>query len=282
MSKKFMLSNMYHPITSQPFANNEYYTEIQPCEALKPYIRCFWGMSKTNSKFSSTKIKDTLVIPDTCMDIIFKIDMDKNELYDVFAGINDTTLKDDVQNVVSTISCFAIRFYCWAVPLFSDESMKDTLNTFVDVDAYFKNFKKDLQEILISNPLISDRIEKVEQYLLKKLDLNKQNNNVMNAVYKILKSKGTDSISDLTGFTAVSQRQLERLFMEYIGVSPKKLSGLVRYQYLWQDILFDTNFDIQECVYKYGYNDQPHLLKDFKKYHTLSPNDARTYAFYSR
>jgi AraC-type DNA-binding domain-containing proteins len=277
----FTLNNIYRPITAQPFLNDETYTEIQPCEALKPYICCFWGMPTPYLSISSIEIKDKLVIPDTCMDIIFNINTNENELNGLFAGISDTTFKDDAKNISSTISCFAIRFYCWAVPLFSDEFMKHTLNTFAEVDAYFKNFTHDLQGILIGNPFILDRVAKVEQYLMKKLNLNKQNNNVMNAVYKVLKSKGTANISELAGFTLVSQRQLERLFLEYVGVSPKKLSGIVRYQYLWQDIFLDRNFNIQDDVFKYRYTDQSHLLNDFKKYHTLSPVDARMFAFKS-
>lgn len=278
----FKLSNIYRPITAQPFLNNETYTEIQPCEELKPYICCFWSIPEPYSNAVSSEAKDKLIIPDTCMDIIFNIDMYKNELNDLFVGISDTAFKDNAKNLAPTVSCFAIRFYCWAVPLFSDESMKHMLNTFVGVDDYFKHFKRDLRDILISNPSILDRVTKFEEYLLKKLDVNKLNSNVMNAVYAVLKSKGTANISELARYTTVSQRQLERLFLEYVGVPPKKLSGLVRYQYLWQDILFDRNINIQDVVCKYGYTDQSHLLNDFKKYHTLSPIGARMYAHETR
>lgn len=278
----FKLNNIYRPITAQPFLYDEYYTEIQPCEALKPYICCFWGTQKPYSNITSTQIKDKLVIPDTCMDIIFNINTDKNELDGFFAGLSDTTFIDRAKNVSSSMSCFAIRFYCWAVLLFSDESMKHVLNSFVEVEDYFKNFKRDLYDILIRNQLFHDRADRVQQYLIKKINHDKQNNNIMNSVYKILKSKGTANISELAGFTAVSQRQLERLFLENIGVSPKKLSGLVRYQYLWQDILYNTNLNIHDSVCKYGYTDQSHLLNDFKKYHTLSTADARIFAYKNR
>ena len=279
----FKLNTIYRPITAQPFLNDESYTEIQPCEALKPYICCFWGTRKPYSSFTSTdEKKDKLVIPDTCMDIIFNINTDKNQLDGFFAGISDTTFKDNTKNVSTSMSCFAIRFYCWAVSLFSDESMKHVLNSFVGVDDYFKNFKRNLCDILISNQLFLDRVDKVQQYLIKKINHDKQNNNIMNSVYKILKSKGTANISELSGFTAVSQRQLERLFLEYVGVSPKKLSGLVRFQYLWRDILYNTNLNIHDSVCKYGYTDQSHLLNDFKKYYSLSPSDARIFAYKTR
>ncbi len=275
----FKLNNLYHPVTAQPFLKDETYVEIQPCEALKPYVCCFWGMPQPYSGHISIQAKDKLVVPDTCMDIIYNINTDKNEITDLFAGISDTTFKDNADNVTSPTSCFAIRFYCWAVPLFSGSSMKHTHNAFIGAEAYFKDFKRDLHNILIGNQLIVDRVDKVEQYLIKKLNLDKQNNNVMNAIYRILVSKGTSNISELTGFTGVSQRQLERLFLEYVGVSPKKLSCLVRYQYLWQDILFNGNFNFQDGVFKYGYTDQSHLINDFRKYHTMSPIDAKMFAY---
>ncbi|MDF2986678.1 MAG: transcriptional regulator, AraC family [Eubacterium sp.] len=278
----FKLNNIYHPVTAQPFLKDESYMEIQPCAALKPYICCFWGAPQPYLCVSSIEIKEKLVIPDTCMDIIFNINMDKHELTDLFAGISDTTFKDTVKKVTSTMSCFAIRFYSWAVPLFSDDSLNSALNTIVGVEAYFKTFKKDLQDILFDYPLIVDRVAKVEQYLTKKINLNKQNNNVMNAVFKILKANGRTNISELASYTAVSQRQLERLFLEYVGVSPKKFSNLVRYQYLWRDVLLDRNFNMQDGVFKYGYTDQSHLANDFKKYHAMSPMDAKMFAYNSR
>lgn len=104
----------------------------------------------------------------------------------------------------------------------------------------------------------------------------------MNAVYKILEAKGTPTSAEISGYAAVGQRQLERLFLEYVGVSPQKLSKLVRFQYLWHDILFDRNFNMHDSVCKYTYSDQSHLLNDFKRYHTLSPGDARTFAYKTR
>lgn len=275
----FNLSNIYSPITAQPFMNNETYIEIQPCDELKPYICCFWGTPKPYVSIALSEIKHGLVIPDTCMDIIFNMNLSKDEFSDIFCGINDTSFTTQSQTITDTVSCFAIRFYFWAVPMFADESMKNSLNKFVDVDGYFKNFRHYFENILRDNPLIHDRITKSEQYLLKRLDLNRQNNNVMNAVYGILKSKGAVNISELVSYTAVSQRQLERLFLEYVGITPKKLSGLVRYQYLWQDILNDRSFNVQDAVYRYKYTDQAHLLNDFKKYHTIAPKEAKAFAY---
>ena len=73
-------------------------------------------------------------------------------------------------------------------------------------------------------------------------------------------------------------RQLERLFHEYVGITPKKLGNLIRYQYLWRDIVSEPDFNILNGVHRYGYADQSHLLREFKKYHSMDIQSAKRMA----
>lgn len=97
---------------------------------------------------------------------------------------------------------------------------------------------------------------------------------LMNIVQDILSSGGREKISALAEKNAVSKKKLERIFSEKMGISPKSFSSLVRYQKLWQDMCFSADFDIFEAVVKYGFTDQSHLLKDFRKYHSMTPKQA--------
>lgn len=114
--------------------------------------------------------------------------------------------------------------------------------------------------------------------LLNKLIKARENGVVNNTIQSILKMRGSFDVSDLARESFVSTRQLERLFHEYIGITPKKLSNLIRYQFLWRDILYETNFDILNAVYKYGYTDQSHLLREFKRYHSMDIHSAKAIA----
>lgn len=86
-------------------------------------------------------------------------------------------------------------------------------------------------------------------------------------------------IANLAKESFVSTRQLERLFHEYVGITPKKLSNLIRYQFLWRDILCEPDFDALSAVHKFGYTDQSHLLREFKRYHSMDIHNARIIAF---
>lgn len=275
----FNLNSIYRPTTAQPFLSDETYLEVQPCTELKPYVCCFWGTPEPFTGLSDKTPRQRLVIPDTCMDIIISINGDLKRIESLFAGISDKTFKDVQFPVKNTISRIAIRFYSWAVPLFANDSMKNTFNSFFSADELFSNITQDLQEALLENTSMNARVKLIEQYLIKRLDLNKQKSNVMNAIYKVLESKGTANISELCNYTSVSNRHLERLFSEYVGVSPKKLSSLVRYQYLWNDLLFENSLDFLDCVYKYRFSDQSHLINDFKSFHSLTPTEARVLAY---
>lgn len=273
------LHEVYHPITATPFACNETYMEFEPCAELKPYIRCFWGTKEPYEQKKTDIPTRGIVTPDTCMDIIFTVDFTGNQIYGTFCGIDDrsfaTGSANDEEKVLST---FAIRFYPWSVLLFSEESMRDTKNNFFEVEYHFSGLKRELEPLLFDVTGMEARIRAAEKYLLDHMRPERSNHILMEAVAELMQKKGNIQIGQLAKEIHTSSRQLERVFRENIGISPKQLSTLMRYQYLWNDILFQPDFSVQDAVYRYGYTDQAHLLHEFKRFHTMTIPEARRYA----
>ena len=102
-----------------------------------------------------------------------------------------------------------------------------------------------------------------------------QNSLVMDAITQMIRTRGSQNLSSLLKDIHASERQLERLFAQTLSLSPKKVSSLIRYQSLWQNVCFSKNFDIQDAVADFGYFDQSHLLNDFKKFHGMSLGEAK-------
>ena len=276
----YKLVNLFRPIIAKP-QNTTAYVEISPCNLLKPYIKCYWGSPQPLLKFRKefSMPRSTIIIPDTCMDIIVNIDYHSNKISSVFCGINDAPFCVFDVNKTTLISTFAIRFNFWAVHLFSDIGMKESLNAFVDINEYFNDFKRKLESMLIEKTIIEERVFEVEKYLIKRLFTNYHiNNNVMNAIYFILNSKGLISVSELSNKTNISPRQLQRLILEFVGVSPKKITDLVRFQNIWQVMYYSHKQDFGDIVYHYKYADQSHFNNDFKKYAGRTPTEALKYA----
>ncbi len=266
----FSLNRIFTPITAQPFRSNNGYVEILPSKELKPYIRCFWGSRET----SASETSPTNVIPDICTDIIINVDLNSNTFSDVYCGINNKPFISHSKGEHNDSFTFGIRFYAWSAILFSGESMKESLNDYCKSQNYFGNLISDIKNEIIYSNDIFERKEIAERALMKRLNKSKENTVLMNSLYNIISADGNISVKDLSGDCYISKRQLERFYSEYTGVSPKQMIELIRYQKLWRNIL-RYDFDINEAIEKFGFYDQSHLLKEFKKYHGENITDAK-------
>ena len=270
-------SLIYRPLTALPFRHCASYQESDPCQPLRPYIRCFWGGETHPSEPPSPP---GIVIPDTCVDIIYQIDNTDSTVTAQFHGVNDRSYyTPGSEGAGHETWVFAIRFYAWSAYLFSEDSLAGTVNSSCDVGERFRWLDKELLHRLLAPGTLADKIRFTEQLLLKKLETARANRTVDSVINHILSHCGTWEVSRLAKESFLSPRQMERLFHEYIGITPKKLSNLVRYQFLWNDIVGQSRFDILNAVSRYGYTDSAHLMREFKRYHSMNIHTARQLAF---
>ena len=265
----FDLTALYHPLTAQAAK----FEGCFPCAPLKPYIANYWGTEDVLQE--ETNFMSLLIIPDACMDVIFDINHTTGVICGNLCGMGDMPITFTPVRTTDVVSRFAIRFYFWSIHFYSDFHLRDTLDHENDTDLYFKGWKPFFTEMLLSTYTLKERIEKADRFLMSKLDKFKCNDNVMNALYHMLKNRGSSSVKETCAYVCASQRQIERLFQEHIGTTIKKTANLVRYQNLWHDIVFQERFDVHDAVLKYGYTDQAHLINSFKRYHTMTPLEAR-------
>ena len=106
----FDLSSIYRPETAMP---KEGYREYMPSKVLSPFIRCFWETKEYS--------RPVMIIPDTCMDIVFSF-VGEELLNCGFCAIDDCTNLLDKVNITQ----FGIRFYAWSACLFTPESFSGT------------------------------------------------------------------------------------------------------------------------------------------------------------
>lgn len=272
-------SIVYRPITATPFRQERDYREIAPCDGLRGYVCCFWGSEKPFVCQETMVERGTLVIPDTCADLMYTVDFTDNRIYGGFCGISDTSFFAGSSGAAGhLISTFAIRFYAWSAYHFSEDSLQDTRNGFFDSGEHFQWLDRQLRNRLFDFRTLEETANFAQTLLLSRLDAMRENRLLEEAVQTIINRKGAWEISQLAESMVVSTRQLERIFHRYVGVSPKKLSGLIRYQLLWQDIVKDRDADVFDAVCKYGFTDQPHLLREFRRYHTMNIGSARQLA----
>ena len=243
--------------TRTAFPKNSGVVEIEPMMALKPYVRCFWTCERGKCAHL------TRIIPDCCADIIINLD-------DCGAGF--VGMCTDCFAAENTDTVFCIRFYAWAAPQFTRTNAVQLFNAVINPQNLFSNFTEFKERIIAAKDIV-ERVELANKYLIGLLD-NRYDCDIMNSLYTIIRSNGNISVSDLSRGIAVSNRTLERKFMQSIGVSPKTITELIRYQLLWQDCI-GNRFCALDSVEKFGYYDQAHMYNDFIKYHGIGLGEAR-------
>ncbi len=277
-----MKNTVYVPVTATPFHRDETYREVLPGNAeLAKYVRCFWGSERPyQEQEGGMGTGNSIVIPDTCADIIYEIDHTANTVTGMFCGINDRPFSTGRgRRKGHMVSTFAVRFYGWGAYAFSEDSLKGTMNGFFEVSSRFGWLDGILRQQLFERTSLGERAEAAEALFLGRMPRVRLNGVVNNAIRGITLLSGTLSAGELARECFVSERQLERLFHEYIGITPKKLGNLVRYQMLWNEILRKGGFHMMDAVSRYGYTDQSHLMREFKRYHSMDIHAARRYAY---
>ncbi|OEU95780.1 AraC family transcriptional regulator [Streptomyces oceani] len=88
--------------------------------------------------------------------------------------------------------------------------------------------------------------------------------------------RGAGSMDGLATHVAMSRRQLGTLFQREVGMSPKQVSRLMRFenarQVLARDVRAGRSPDLAGVAARCGFYDHSHLVRDFRQYTGLSPS----------
>ncbi|MFG0317479.1 MAG: helix-turn-helix domain-containing protein, partial [Planctomycetota bacterium JB042] len=95
------------------------------------------------------------------------------------------------------------------------------------------------------------------------------------AVRLLAASHGALPIDALAAEVGLSRRQLERTFLERVGVSPKRYARSVRFAAVVAALEEEAPPSLARIAAEFGYADQPHLNRDFRELAGCSPRVFR-------
>lgn len=121
-------------------------------------------------------------------------------------------------------------------------------------------------------PAVSRKIQFVQARLLGLLQDDRRSSDVVDYVVGTLKATcGLTPITALLERTGYSNRYLEMLFKERVGVSPKTLARMFRFQRFYEKWARGQEYDLlTRELYDY-YHDQSHFAKEFKEFTGYAP-----------
>jgi AraC-like DNA-binding protein len=225
------------------------YREHAPTTALAPYVDRLWT--------SSGAAGPRLVLPDGCIDIL--VNLARPEAPFVVGAMTTASLFEPS----SPVDVVAVRFKPGAAPLFLRIAAGELTDREHDQVPWVRIDPRD--------PLRS-----LERALLARMPAQ-PNRLVAHAVAR-LASPSAPAIAELARETGFTRQYLGRLFHESVGITPKQLGRIARFQRAVDLLRRDPRVDLAGAAAQLGYCDQAHMARDFRVLAGLTPATARTTA----
>jgi AraC-like DNA-binding protein len=251
------------------------YKTYSPIPLLAPLIKLFWSLEADATAIAE---KQTIV-PDGCMEMIIHY----GDPYLQFLESGSTILQPrsfvfgQVTRMLEIAptgrtGILAARFHPDGFAPFFIGRVQAMENRAVSLLELFGEAGDSLEREILSALTMEDRIAILENFLTNRLtSLHRIDAIVKSGVGALLDSKGQLSVTELAEQVEINRRKLERKFATVIGLSPKQLSKMIRFQVTLKALGKKSFPDLTTLALSHGYFDQAHFIKDFQEFTGLSP-----------
>lgn len=146
--------------------------------------------------------------------------------------------------------------------------MYELVNSRIDVEDICGAAYHELYDRLLIAPNDLTRVHFVEQFLIKRAELQLQNgpDQLDKSSSTMLLKYGNVNISQLLDDIYMSRRKFERHFFRQVGLSPKFFCRIRRYGFICSLMAGHRKVDWANILYKAGYYDQSHFIRDFREF----------------
>ena len=242
------------------------YREYAPCENLASHVACYWTVDFRADGGNQLH----RIIPDGCVDIIVNR---RAPSCGKAAFIEGLMTQFEILSLSQTQSLFGIRFYSES----AQSILQFPVSAFNGQHVYLEDIWGTAGLFMVEEILTADAapeiIEIVERQLSRLLSGKDTPSPSLlrTSMQYMYACKGIISASDLAEKLSFSERHLRRTFDRELGLSPKEMLGIVRFQSVLQELYSGTSSSFTDIAMKHGYYDQSHLIKNFKRYYGILP-----------
>jgi AraC-like DNA-binding protein len=131
-----------------------------------------------------------------------------------------------------------------------------------------------LQALVLSSYEEDEKIDAANAFFRARIP--KQDDTITLAgqiVERILQDRDIKTVDDLVRISGIGKRSLQRIFNEYVGISPKWVIRRYRLHELIERSNSGEVADWSELALELGYFDQAHLINDFRSITGYSPTE---------
>jgi len=234
------------------------YQEHRPPPRLAPFVECFWTLRATED------IRDYPVLPDGCADIVYTRGagwsgprlvgtMTRTQSFSVKAGQFHCGVRFRPGMSTSFLPNPAAGTIDQSIPLAELWGQRvRSLGTQLD-DTREPDQCVALFEAELVNPAAPGIAQQIAAY--------------------IVNHAGKIRVDNLAFEAGMSARQLRRVFIEQVGLSPKHFCRVIRFRHSVSQLAERPRGDWTQLALDCGYYDQAHFINEFRELSGYSPGE---------
>jgi len=206
--------------------------------------------------------KPIIAVPDGCVDMLFTVSGGNPDGF-LHGSVKKGT---EIDVIESGCEYFGVRF----VPGFIPKKFGVTIRDLVESKYSLTDAPcgKELIEKIAEAGSFEKRIQTLGAFMGNEW---RHRDFAQAIIAEIAAKKGMIKVSELSEKTLYSERYINIILTNELGLSPKTFAGFVRFQSVLAEINRLGTKELSDTALRWGYYDQSHFTKDFKKFTSYAP-----------
>ena len=244
------------------------YREISPPGVLADFVRCIWRLHGDPGQDAAGGSPEP-IIPDGCAEIVVNVgdpfirhaagEPAERQPLRLVAGQITRALTLEPSG---RIDIWGIRFHPWCAASFLGVSASELRDSVISLDAITRSFSDAF------DPVADQRAEATAERLLvdaltrRARNVKRPETHIPRLVAFASQASEATSVSRLAREAGVSTRRIQTLFRDQVGLTPKQLLRVTRFQRALRLARTKPELSWGHIAHLAGFYDQAHLIHD--------------------
>lgn len=246
-----------------------------PVPSLSPFMEHFFYYEGHYASHTMEKF-----LPDGSMDLLIDLTEKPKKLFhdeegSSYSTYNKSWISGMKTNFIlidaSVTSMIGVHFRPGGVYPFFNFPVAELNDATVEMDAIWNTEIHSIRDAILNAVSIEEKFAILENHFINKKRCE-ANPLVAYAVAQLQHSPQVWTIEKLSQKTGVTGKHLISLFKKYVGLSPKQVAKIARFQKVIQLIEQQRTIEWTSLAYECGYYDQAHFIHDFRSFSGINPS----------
>jgi AraC-like DNA-binding protein len=245
------------------------YREHHPSPGLASVVQCLWTLEGDADELGADVQP---VLPDGRPELILHFGDAFERVHSMgterqplvlFAGQLTQRLE---LRATGRIAVLGVRFHPDGAAALVDSPQNELAGLTIGVDNLSAGICRSLSDVRESAQSLARAVESVQGCLVDHVDRARIDARVRHVVETIRRHRGRVRVNDLAARVGLTRRHLERRFNAVVGLSPKRLARIERFQHALRLLEDPESSENGACTAAMsGYADQAHFAREFRE-----------------